>query len=299
MRIVDAHFHLWDLHHIPQPWIDPETMTLINRSFDLGDYYEEVCNSPSPIDAAVLVQTIHHPHETAHLLRVAHTAEVVAGVVGWVDLLAENPGQHIETLRAGTGGNYLTGVRYQLQEEPGMGALADPRFHTAMNELTDRQLAFDLIVRADQLGATREFVSQHPDQRFVLDHLGKPSPTQSPQALEDWHTEIAALAQLPNVYAKLSGLVTQFDWEQWRTQETQYEDSPMRAQLEKLIAIALEEFGPYRLLFASDWPVLNLASNYETWTKIVDGALSHLSRVEQEAVWGANATHFYSLANKA
>lgn len=327
MHIVDSHFHVWDLDLIPQPWIDRESMAAINRSFVSDDYLGQLHlrSGKSNQISGVLVQTIHNPKETAHLLTVAGSVPQISAVVGWADMRATDFAEQLGYLRSHPHGQKLRGLRYQLQEEDGNGALDSEQFHGSLAHLTDLGLTFDLIIRADQLPAAAACAQRHPHQKFVLDHLAKPPLWASPNSegtleLQEWAAQIKSLAQLPNVYAKLSGLMTLGSPELWdalkctyppRAQKTdphsgKYSVPPdgsadenhvssFLASMHAVVNLVLQWFGPTRIMFGSDWPVLNLASDFWTWVDIVQQQVGDLSPHEQHAVWYGTATNFYSL----
>lgn len=272
--VIDAHVHVWDLTARDQPWIPARSP--LRRSFGLAELSEAV--SGTSVERVVLVQVINDADETADLLSVADDP-LVAGVVGWVDLLA-NRVDDVLTALSGTG--RLVGVRHQaLAEADPAGWLAAAPLDAALTRLERAELAFDLIVRPEQLSAATAVARAHPGLRLVLDHLGKP-PIASGE-LEPWGGAIRRLAAEPNVMCKLSGLhtVAAADW--------------TYADLAPFLDVALAAFGPYRLLFGSDWPVSSAAASYDDVYGVADRFCNQLSTAERAAVLGESAIETYRL----
>jgi L-fuconolactonase len=278
MRIVDAHHHLWDLAVRDQPWT--AELPALRRSFQLSDL--EPLTAAAGVAATVLVQTIHAVDETPEMLALAETSDLVAGVVGWTDVTVPNFGERLSELLSGPGGRALVGIRHQLQELPDGAWLAEPETLRGLRQLASAGLAFDLIVRADQLPACVAAARAVPELSFVLDHLGKPGI--AARETEPWATYVRTLAESPNVSCKLSGMVTEADPEHWTV-----------ADLRPYAEVVLDAFGPDRVMFGSDWPVSTLAADY---AQVVDTALeltAGLTETEREAVFGGTARKVYGL----
>ncbi|MEY9930182.1 L-fuconolactonase [Catenulispora sp. GP43] len=278
MRIVDAHHHLWDLSVRDQPWT--EDLPALRRSFHLADL--EPLAAAAGVSATVLVQTIHAVDETPEMLELAETSDLIAGVVGWTDVTAPTFGERLSELLSGVGGRWLVGIRHQVQELPDGAWLTEPDTLRGLRRLAPTGLAFDLIVRADQIPACTAVAHAVPDLRFVLDHLGKPPIASG--AREPWAADIRALAELPNVSCKLSGLVTEADLERWTV-----------ADLRPYADVVLEAFGPERVMFGSDWPVSTLGAGYPQVVETAMRLTAELTDAEREAVFGGTATAVYGL----
>ncbi|MEY9859587.1 L-fuconolactonase [Catenulispora sp. GAS73] len=278
MRIVDAHHHLWDLTVRDQAWT--ADLPALRRSFLLSDL--EPLAAATGVSATVLVQTIHAVDETPEMLALAETSDLVAGVVGWTDVTVPNFGERLSELLSGTGGRRLVGIRHQVQELPDGGWLTEVDTLRGLRQLASAGLAFDLIVRADQLPDCVAVAQAVPDLRFVLDHLGKPRIASGER--EPWASDIRALAELPNVTCKLSGMVTEADVERWTI-----------ADLRPYSDLVLEAFGPDRVMFGSDWPVSTLGAGYPQVVETTMQLTSELSEAEREAVFGGTATRVYGL----
>lgn len=280
--IVDAHHHLWDLAVRDQMWIT-DAFAPIRRSFGAEEL--EALAVGSGITATVLVQALPDTAETEELLDLAAGNPLIAGVVGWVDVGAADVDEQLDRLLKRTSGTWLVGVRSLVQSEPDPAWLLRPAVLDGLRAVARRGLAFDLLVRADQLPSAAAAAREVPGGRFVLDHLAKPDIAR--RAWEPWAADLAALATCPNVSAKLSGLVTEADWSSWGIEDLRpYADH------------AVEVFGPDRVLFGSDWPVCTLAAPYtavvDTAAALVDG----LDAAERAAVLGGNATTFYDLQDR-
>ncbi len=274
---IDAHHHLWDLGRRPQPWLRGAELDPINRTFTFADV--EPLLAAHGIDATVVVQSSSSAAETRELLAVAReSGGRIAGVVGWADLT--DPALP-DVLASLTGP--LAGIRHQVQDE------ADPRWldradvRAGLRHVGAAGLVYDLLVSGpEQLAAAVDAVRALPEVRFVLDHGGKPPIASG--GWEPWAGLIGALAALPNVSCKLSGLVTEAQWARWRP-----EDVLRYAQH------LLNAFGPGRLLFGSDWPVCTLAATYEQVLGLAEAALAPLTPDESAAVLGGNAVAVYGL----
>jgi len=189
----------------------------------------------------------------------------------------------LSELLSGTGGRRLVGIRHQVQDLPDGAWLTEAETLRGLRQLAPTGLAFDLIVRADQIPACVAAARAVPDLRFVLDHLGKPRIAAGER--EPWASDIRALAELPNVVCKLSGMVTEADVERWTV-----------ADLRPYSDLVLEAFGPERVMFGSDWPVSTLGASYPQVVETAMTLTSELTNEEREAVFGGTATKIYGLA---
>ncbi|CAM3926437.1 amidohydrolase family protein [Isoptericola cucumis] len=294
--VVDAHHHLWVRDRTPQPWVDPATMAAIDADFTPADLRA----AATGVDATVVVQTVSRWAETVDLLATATSAEGraagIAGVVGWADLFAPDLADRLAALRAGPGGERLVGVRTMVQDETDPAYLDRPDVRAGIAAVGAAGLPFDLVVRDHQLASCARLASALPDVTFVLDHLGKPpvatamsggtpgGASGDPSALDAWRRDLADLAARPNVVAKLSGLVTEADWDRWTV-----------ADLRPVADHALDVFGPGRLMFGSDWPVCLLASRYDRWLDAARELVAGLTGDERAAVLAGTATRTYRL----
>jgi len=276
VTVVDAHVHLWDLAVRPQPWTDQ--FPALQRSFLLRDL--EAVLDGQGVAAAVVVQAGDSTGETLDLLALADATGRLAGVVGWTDLDAPGVAAALTALRAAPGGAKLVAVRHQLQVEPDPRYLARPGVRSGLAALAAAGLAYDVVVSAWQLPLVTETAAALPEVRFVLDHAGKP-PIASGD-LTAWRADLARLAELPNVAVKLSGLVTEADWDSWT-----------QADLSPVIDHALSCFGPRRTMAGSDWPVCLLAAGYAGVRATLDPALGQLDPAGRAEVLGGTAARWY------
>jgi L-fuconolactonase len=280
MRIVDAHHHLWDLGVRDQDWITGTALAPLRRDFLLGDYQSVA--DVNGIAASVVVQTVTVPGETPELLALAGASDLIAGVVGWTDLTAPDIADRIAALKERPGGGKLVGLRHQVQSEPDPDWLIRPDVLRGLGAIARAGLVYDLVITAGQLGASARAAAAVPDLVFVLDHLGKP-PIAAGHT-EPWAQDLRGLAALPNAVAKLSGLVTEADWRRWQV-----------ANLRPYAELALDAFGPARMMFGSDWPVCTLAATYPDVLAAARDLTAGLSPAEREALFAGTATSVYGL----
>jgi L-fuconolactonase len=277
--IVDAHHHFWDPARADYPWLTDELAT-IRRAFGPDDL--EPLLRGAGVDATVLVQTRSSLEETVEFLAIADGTRFVRGVVGWVDLTDPAVGDAIARLRDGPGGGRLVGIRHQAHDEADPDWLVRADVVRGIEVVGRSGLAYDLLVRPRELPAALSLARRLPDVRFVIDHVAKPPIASG--ALEPWSSRIEPFHDLPNVACKISGMVTEADWNRWTP-----------AHLQPYVDHALDVFGPDRLLFGSDWPVCLLAATYKQVIDTVRLALAGLTEDERAGVFGATAERTYRL----
>lgn len=280
---VDAHHHVWDLAGRDQPWITDD-MAPLRRTFGIDDLAPAA--TAAGITATVVVQTVPDVSETQELLDLAAATPLITGVVGWVDLAGADVADQLDRLLAAPSGSWLTGIRSIVQAEPDPAWLTRPPVLDGLRTVAARDLAFDLLVRSDQLEASAGAASAVPEGRFVLDHLAKPGI--AARTWEPWATQLAELASCENVVAKLSGLVTEANWSDWAVDD-----------LRPYVDHTLELFGPERVLFGSDWPVCTLAAPYEQVVATAEALIDGLGIDDQEAILGGNAVTVYRLEDRS
>ncbi len=269
--LIDAHHHLWDVSK-GYAWLDDPALAPLRRSFSVTDLRAEL--SANGVDYTILVEAGRcAPAEVEEFLNIAGGTPEIAAVVGWCDVtsprLPSSPS--------------LVGARDQIQGQPDPDFLARQDVHSGLRTLAERGLVFDLVIRPDQLPAAAAAARAIPELTFVLDHLGKP-PLRSGD-LGPWRSALERLALQPNVYAKLSGLVTEAAWDSWTV-----------ADLVPPVDAALELFGADRLMFGSDWPVCLLAASYSDVKASVDETLAQLSAAEREQIFSGTAIRAYGLS---
>ena len=280
---VDAHHHLWNPSDPGQGWLADPALANIRRRFDLQDLHDAVRAGVAgrPVTATVLVQSVARIDESEQLLATAADDDLVAAVVGWVDLTADVPAQ-LDRLRAGYGGRLLRGVRHLVQDEPDPRWLLRKDVIAGLQALASADLPYDVLVRPLQLAAAVELSRRVPGLRLVLDHAGKPDLASGD--LEDWSRNVHALARSEQVVCKVSGLVTEADHKRWSV-----------ADLRPAWETVLDAFGPHRLLFGSDWPVCLLAASWERWAATIAELIEPLSLDEANALLRTTATAIYRL----
>jgi L-fuconolactonase len=275
----DAHQHFWRYTPEEYAWIT-EPLGALRRDFLPGDLRPLL--DRHGLDGCVAVQARQTLEETRWLLELAREHPWIVGVVGWIDLCADDAGVQLERLAEDP---RLVGLRHIAQDEPDDEFLLRPDFVRGVSLLEPRGLVYDLLVYPRQLPAAIGLARRLPEQAFVLDHLAKPPARE--RRTQPWAQQLAELARLPNVYCKLSGLVTEADWERWSPRDvTPYLD------------LALDAFGVERTMFGSDWPVCTLASSYERWYEVFDGWAWMLSPTERAALLGGTAARVYRLEHR-
>jgi L-fuconolactonase len=273
---IDAHHHFWKFVPAEYGWIS-EVMSALQMDFLPADLKQEL--DRAAIDGAVSVQARQTVQETEWLLDLAEEHDFIKGVVGWVPLASSDVRETLDVFQERP---KLKGVRHVVQDEPDPEFILRDDFNGGISALADYRLVYDILIYERHLPQTIQFVDRHPNQRFVLDHLAKPRAKE--RALEPWRTNIQRLAQRENVFCKLSGLVTEADWQGWT-----YE------QLSVYLETATEAFGPKRLMLGSDWPVCLLAASYAKWYEVITQFCSRLSLDEQNRIYGGTAIQAYGL----
>ena len=273
---IDSHHHFWNYSAEEYGWID-DTMKIIRRDFLPADLEKEM--QAAGIDGVVSVQARQTPEENRFLLDFARRHDFIRGVVGWVPLTEPKVKGVLEEF---AGQRKAKAVRHVLQGEPDDRYMLRDDFNRGVALLKDLDLVYDILIFERHLPQTLQFVDRHPDQVFVLDHIAKPRIKD--RYLSPWQTNIVQLAHRPNVYCKLSGMVTEADYPNWTEQElTPYVDTVLSA------------FGPKRIMFGSDWPVCLVACPYGRWVEIVKRHIGGLSEPEQERILGGTAIEAYKL----
>ena len=277
---IDAHQHFWHYSAAEYPWIGPG-MERLARDYLPADL--EAVTRPLAVGGSIAVQARQSLAENRWLLELAAANPLILAVVGWVDLRGASVADALATLAADP---KFVGVRHVVQDEPDPRFLLGDDFLGGLRTLHQFGLTYDLLVFPHQLPAAVELAGLLPEQPFVLDHLAKP-PVKTGE-LGGWEQDLRALARHDNVCCKLSGLVTEADWADWKPDD-----------FSRSLEVALEAFGPDRLMAGSDWPVCLLAAEYAEVWDIVDRAIAQLSAAEQAAIRGGTASRFYGLQPSA
>lgn len=278
---VDAHQHFWTYDARDYPWIDQRHGAL-QRDFlprDLKPLLDQY-----GINGCIAVQARHSVDETDALLSYAAQHPWIFGVVGWADLRADDLDEQLAHWGdSHKGAQKLVGLRHLIQDEPAPSLfLQDPAFARGIQLLQRHGLTYDVLIKDKDLHAATDFCQRHDQHHLILDHLGKPDLSREDPIA--WADRLAPLAALPHVACKLSGLITEADWQHWRPVE-----------LLPYFYVALELFGPQRLMFGSDWPVCQVAGPYSDVHQLFETAISSLSVDEQNALRGGTAIRLYGL----
>lgn len=269
--IIDAHQHFWTYDADAYPWIPPGIL-----AGDHGPQHLRPLLDQAGVSGCIAVQARQCSAETTWLCDLATTHPWIVGVVGWVDLRADDCRAHLERARHPA----LVGLRHVIQDEPDDRFIMDSAFNRGVALATDSGLAYDILVYPRQLEHVPTFADRHPHARLILDHAGKPPLWQGD--LTTWAHTLSRIAERPHVACKVSGLVTEADHAHWR-----------RDDIIRVLDHALACFGAERLLFGSDWPVCTLATPYTTWHTLVHAWAQRLSPNEQAAIFGGTACHWY------
>jgi L-fuconolactonase len=273
---IDSHQHFWRYDPPRHGWID-ESMAVLKRDFLPEQLASEL--DANKMDASIAVQADQSEQETLFLLELAKRSRRIAGVVGWVDLVSPRLDDRLKFFSQF---EKLRGVRHVAQSEPDDRFLVRPDFTRGISRLQEFGFTYDILIYPKQLPAAIELVAKFPKQRFVLDHLAKPEI--KTKNIAAWATLIGSMGRNPNVYCKLSGLVTEADWRRW---------SP--ADFGPYLDVVFEAFGVDRLMFGSDWPVCLLAASYQQVKDIIADFVERKAPKAKEKIFGANAVRFYDL----
>lgn len=272
---IDSHQHFWKYDPKRQEWITQE-MKAIRKNFlpeDLSPLLSE-----HSMDGCIAVQADESIRETAFLCDLAAEYDFIKGVVGWVDLGADDLDGQLDQF---ANQSKLKGYREVLQSK-NEDYMLRPEFIRGISKLGKRGYSYDILVFANQLEATFHFVKKAPEQLFVIDHLAKPNVKLG--IWREWKKEMSLLAERDYMYCKLSGLITEADWKNW-TKES----------LQVYLDTSLELFGPKRLMFGSDWPVCLVAGQYSQVIEIIEEFISSLSPSEKAQIMGKTAAEFYRI----
>lgn len=273
---LDTHQHFWRYDAERYAWIDDEMQT-IRRDFLPQDLAPVLADAG--IQGSVAVQAEQTEAETRFLLDLAEDNDFVEGVVGWVDLRAPDVQ---DRLAYWSSFEKLRGFRHIVQGEEDVNFLLRPAFQHGLKELQHYNFTYDILVFPHQLGAALELVRSMPDQPFVIDHIAKPYIKDG--FIDGWATLIQAIATCPNVHCKVSGMITEANWQRWT-----YDD------FVPYLDLIFSAFGAERVMYGSDWPVCLVAGTYNQVIDLVQSYTQQFSDRERELIFGFNGRRFYGL----
>jgi L-fuconolactonase len=274
--IIDSHQHFWHYDRKRYDWITDE-MSPLRRDFLPADLQSEY--QANRVEASVSVQVEQSENETRFLLQLAEENAFIKGVVGWVDLRDTNLSARLEYFAQF---EKLCGFRHIVQAEPDDEFLLGEDFLRGVHMLKEFNFTYDILIYPKQLPAALKFVEKNPEQAFVIDHAAKPFIKD--QVISPWREQMQEIAQHENVYCKVSGLVTEADWQNWQA-----------ADFKPYLDVVFEAFGIDRIMFGSDWPVCLVAATYNQVKQLIEDYVQGLSPAEKVKIFGLNAIRFYQL----
>lgn len=277
MLRIDSHQHFWNYDRVRDTWIN-DKMQVLQQHFLPADL--EPLLQEHNITGCIAVQAEQSELENDFLLSCAAGNPFIKGIVGWIDLAGKNIADRLAFYQDK---KIIKGFRHVLQSETDRAFMLRPDFMNGVSQLASYDYTYDLLILPDQLLFARELALTFPEQRFILDHIAKPDIKRGGN--EIWAKELKMLAACPNVYCKLSGLITEADWKHWSL-----------AQVLPYMDTVVAEFGMERLMFGSDWPVCLLAGNYQSVVQLAENYFSTYTQAEQIAFWSGNAISCYNLS---
>ena len=276
MARIDSHQHFWKYDRIRDSWITDE-MSLLRKDYLPSQF--GLLLQQNGFDGCITVQAEQAEIENVFLLANAKRNSFIKGIVGWVDFQAKNISQKLSYY---TQFKKLKGFRHILQGEAQRDLMLKTEFLRGIKALQEYGYTYDILIYPDQLKFTKEFVGQFPKQKFVIDHLAKPYIKS--KKIKEWKKDITQVAEYENVSCKISGYVTEADLKNWKKEDfTPYFD------------IAVNAFGPDRILFGSDWPVCLLGGGFKEVLNVAKEYFSSFTQNEQDKFFGSNAIEFYNL----
>lgn len=274
---IDAHHHLWAFDPIEYNWID-DSMAVLKQDFQLKELEQTL--KKNGFSGSIAVQARQSMEETLWLVNLAEQSNLIRGVVGWIDLKSEELVTQLATL---TTHKKLVGFRHVIQAETDPDFMRSPAFIRGLKTLAQQGYRYDLLIYAHQLPAAIEMLTHVPNLHVVIDHIAKPN-IKSGEAFEQWQNNMKILAENPHCYCKLSGMVTEADWQNWTTFDIQ-----------PYMKTVIDLFGIDRVMFGSDWPVCLVAGEYQTIKQLVLDFIEQFSPSAKEKIFGLNARHFYQV----
>jgi L-fuconolactonase len=276
MAKIDAHQHFWRFEAERDTWITDE-MANLRRDF-LPPNLQPLLRRYN-FDGSIVVQSAQSEDENEFQLSNANANTFIKGIIGWVDLQADNISEQLAYYSQFA---KLKGFRHVLQGEADRALMLRPEFRRGISALSQHGFTYDLLILPDQIPFATELASAFPNQAFILDHLAKPRIRE--QLLDDWAHDIRTLAAKDNVSCKVSGLLTEADWQRWQP-----------IDIQPYLDVVFNAFGSKRVMFGSDWPVCEVAGGFDKTMSLLEDYLAPFSFTEQSLFWGDNAVTFYNL----
>lgn len=273
---IDSHQHFWKYNPVEYAWISEE-MDILKKDYLPSDLSPEL--SKINFDGCIAVQARQTLEETEWLLKLASENDFIKGVVGWVDLRSKELESQLKHF---TQSEKLVGVRHVIHDEPDIDFMLRADFVKGLGKLEHFGLTYDLLLFPKHLENAIKLVSSFPRQKFILDHIAKPDIKRNNSF--SWAREIKLLSRFPNVFCKLSGMVTEADWKKWRP-----------ADINPYLDVVLDAFGTHRVMIGSDWPVCKVAGEYQDVMGVVSSYINKLGKAEQDLILGQNAVRVYKL----
>lgn len=273
---LDAHQHFWRYDSIKDSWITDE-MAVLKRDFLPENLMLEL--SAHHLDGCIAVQADQSEKETLFLLELAKAYPVIKSVIGWVDLRAKNCAARLEYFSQFT---RLCGFRHIVQAEPDDDFMLRADFLRGIGCLKEFGFTYDILIYPKQLGAAIKLIEKYPDQPFVIDHIAKP--LIKDKLLTPWEQQIKTIATHPNVYCKVSGLLTEASWHTWLPDD-----------FKPYLDVVFSAFGSEQIMFGSDWPVCLLAGSYQQVIELIEDYTRGFTAEEKENIFGLNAARFYGV----
>ena len=273
---LDSHQHFWKYNPAHQVWMT-DAMAVLRRDFlppDLKPLLQE-----TQFDGTIAVQARQMVEETEWLLELSNKHDFIKGVVGWVDLRSPKLREQLEKYSKRP---KLRGVRHVVHDDPDDNFMLLPEFRRGIAQLREFDLTYDLLLFPKHLPVAAKLVSEFPDQPFVLDHIAKPAMREG--LISPWREDLQKLAEFPNVFCKLSGLVTEAEWKRWQPQE-----------FHRYLDVVVAAFGTERLMIGSDWPVCTLSGDYADTMRVVTEYVSRFDPAIRTAILGGNCARFYGI----
>lgn len=276
--VVDSHHHFWNLGWRAYPWMDG--LPGLQRPYEAAQMRPLL--QEEGVDYTVLVQTVSDVQETREFLQIASETDFVAGVVGWVNLADADVDVTIRALKDRPDGKYLVGIRHQVHDEADPNYLARGLVQNGIMRVGAAGLVYDLLLKPPYINAAVSCAAALPDVRFVIDHIAKPEIAK--HGFADWSRKMTPFAEMPHVYCKLSGMITEADWQHWTAED-----------IKPYVHRVMELFGEDRVMFGSDWPVCTLAGSYHQVVGALREALGPISAETEAKIFGGNAIRWYRL----